>query len=354
MACFNAKAGVIIVDSLGVINSGRCLILSSTCAYGSNEINFAFDRVNCTRKIAGTGACKIAIGYAAGYTNSGASQIAIGRFALVLNSGSCNVAVGDYAMQGSGAGSNNTAVGFCASTSITTGNRNIGIGVCAGLNLTTGSDNIAIGYGSGRCITGASASVAIGVDSFANCTSGNRAVAVGHYAEASTYGSTAIGNRSIAIGIDSAAFGYNAYINGKGTRWGNAGITCNCVYGTWSTISDGRDKADIIDLDENLGINFIRKLRPVKYKNDSRTKYVTECGFEFGEKDGTLKSVKTHYGFIAQEIKQAANELGFDFEGVHYNILEDRFALQYEELLSPIIKSIKQIDIRVQILKNKL
>ena len=355
MACFNAKPGVRIVDATGVvINSGRCLILSSTCSYGANEINFAFDRVNCSRKIAGTGACKIAIGYGAGYANSGAGQIAIGRFALVANTGSCNVAIGDYSMCGAGAGSNNTAVGNSSLSSLTSGCRNVAIGRSAGSNITTGVDNIALGDSAGRCITTNSRSVAVGYDSCANTTSGNNAVAIGANSQASSYGSTAVGAGAIAKGTDATAIGTDSYRNGNGVIWGNANHSYNCAYSAWTYLSDGRDKSDVVNLDENLGINFIRRLRPVKYKTDFRAKYVKKCGFELGEKDGTLKSEENHYGFIAQEIKLAAEEVGINFEGVNYNIIDDKYTLKYFELLAPMVKSIQQIDNRVQILKNKL
>jgi trimeric autotransporter adhesin len=356
MACFNDKSGVRIIDSSGssIIVSGRCLILSSTCAYTANEINFGFDRVYCTRKIAGTGACKIAIGYGAGYANSGAAQIAIGRFALENNTGSCNVSIGDYSMRGSGAGSNNTAVGNSALSCLTSGSRNVAIGRGAGNNLTTGSDNIALGDSAGRCITTTGCSVAIGANSYANNTSGTRATAIGARSRATTYGSVAVGYCARAYGQDSIAIGALSYMNGNGVFWGNSLNNYNCVYSSWSYLSDGRDKTDVIDLDENLGINFIRKLRPVKFKNDFRANYVIKCGFEMGEKDGTLKSKETHYGFIAQEIKLAVDELGVNFEGVNYDILDDKYALKYFELLSPMVKSIKQIDNRVEILKNKL
>jgi hypothetical protein len=356
MACFNLKAGVRIIDCCGssIITPGRFLILSSTCTYGANEINFSFDRAQTSRKIAGTGACKIAIGYAAGYANSGAGQIGIGRYALAANTGSCNVAIGYESMDASGAGSANTAVGNNSLSSLTSGSRNVAIGRNAGLNLTTGVENVAVGDSAGRCITTANRSTAVGYNACANTTSGGCAVAIGAYSEATTYGSTAVGAGAIAIGTDATAIGTDSYRNGNGIIWGTSLHEQNCAYTTWTYLSDGRDKSDVVNLDENLGINFIRRLRPVKYKTDFRAKYVKKCGFELGEKDGTLKSEETHYGFIAQEIKSAAEEVGINFEGVNYNIIDDKYTLKYFELLAPMVKSIQQIDNRVQILKNKL
>jgi len=353
MACFNTKAGVRLVGD--IICSGRCLILSSTCTYGANEINFGFDYTGATRKIAGTGNCKIAIGYGAGYANSGAAQIAIGDLALRSNTGSCNVAIGRYSMIGSGAGSNNTGVGQSALQCLTSGSRNVAVGNFALNSLTTGSDNIAIGNGSGPGITTTSASVAIGADARANCSSGNRATAIGFCAIAATYGSVAVGACSFASGTDVIVIGTGTYRADNGVIWGNStNSVFNCVYSAWSYISDARDKADIENLDGNLGINFIRKLRPVKYKSDIRKNYVIKCGFEFGEKDGTLANKKESYGFIAQEVKKAAEDLNVNLELVNYNKDNDNYALRYSDLIAPIVETIKQIDGRIQEIKNKL
>jgi hypothetical protein len=114
------------------------------------------------------------------------------------------------------------------------------------------------------------------------------------------------------------------------------------------------DKTDVTDLNDNLGINLIRKLKPVEYRNDNRKSYVDSCGFDFGVKDGTLKVNKKHYGFIAQEVKESADELNIDYEAVKYNTMDDTFKLNYSDIIASIVKTIKTIDERVQILKTKI
>jgi hypothetical protein len=138
------------------------------------------------------------------------------------------------------------------------------------------------------------------------------------------------------------------------TVWGNASNSVlNCVYAAWTNVSDCRDKTDIQELPTNLGLNLIKKLRPVKFKWDHRDVYVMNCGFEYGQKDGTLKGEKDHYGLIAQELKNALDELNVTFDALNYTQEQDAYRLTYEELIAPIIKSIQELEERVSNLENQ-
>ena len=131
-------------------------------------------------------------------------------------------------------------------------------------------------------------------------------------------------------------------------------LQLNVVYTDWSNVSDSRDKAEIETLSSNLGFNLIRKLRPVKYKNDHRDTYVKKCGFEYGQKDGTLASEKEHYGLIAQELHQALTELDAKFDALGHDENKDAYRLTYTELIAPVIKSIQELDERLKIVETKL
>jgi len=196
---------------------------------------------------------------------------------------------------GNTSGCCNTATGVQALCKVTTGFQNVGIGLLAGCSITTTKNTIAVGTAASSDDTD------------------------------------------------------------NHTVWGNASNNvCNCVYVEWTNVSDARDKTNISSLPDNLGLRFINKLRPVKYKSDHREVYVNRCGFEYGQKDGTLTGDKEHYGFIAQEIKETLNELNIQFDALGYSENQDAYRLTYTELIAPLIKAVQEIDKRLRELENKL
>jgi hypothetical protein len=134
------------------------------------------------------------------------------------------------------------------------------------------------------------------------------------------------------------------------TRW--QGSTCNCVYDAWFEISDCRDKTNIQNLNPKLGLEFIKKLRPVSFNWDKREEYVYKCGFELGQRDGTLMVNHKEYGFIAQEIKQTLNELNLNWDALSGNE-ETHYKLQHNALNASITKTIQQLLEKVEYLENK-
>jgi hypothetical protein len=243
-----------------------------------------------------TGSCSTALGHSALYSNT---------------TGDCNVAVGRSSLCANITGINNVAVGVLALTTNEKGNCNVAIGNCA-LSGSTSNCNIGIGWLAGAC----------GVTTVTNT------ISIGTLASTST--------------------------TNNHTVWGNASNSVlNCVYAAWTNVSDCRDKTDIQELPTNLGLNLIKKLRPVKFKWDHRDVYVMNCGFEYGQKDGTLKGEKDHYGLIAQELKNALDELNVTFDALNYTQEQDAYRLTYEELIAPIIKSIQELEERVSNLENQ-
>lgn len=115
--------------------------------------------------------------------------------------------------------------------------------------------------------------------------------------------------------------------------------------------SDSRIKKDIEDL--NLGLNFIKKLRPVKFKYDIKS-------------DGSDDS-SANYGLLAQEVEQTLLD-DFDIKEPS-NLLhtftnknftdklpeeEQIYALDYPALVPMLINSIKELSDEINYLKNKL
>lgn len=145
--------------------------------------------------------------------------------------------------------------------------------------------------------------------------------------------------------------------------------------------SDKRDKTKIKDT--NLGLDFIKSLRPVDYILDVRNDYITEAPepikFNASEEEkaeyivkynkwveenklenispnGTHERVRFHHGLIAQELKSVLDAKGIDFGGFQDRKIkggEDVLGIVYEELIAPLIKSIQELSAKVEVLESK-
>jgi hypothetical protein len=304
---------------------------------------------------------------------------AVGALAGCANtSGQQNTSVGHYAGRAITTPYQNNAFGFKALCSQTTGCRQIAIGACAMYNC---NGNASIGVGFRARTATASCSIAIGAYAKAY---GNRSVAIGHNADAGSntdnvlIGADAIsnGNSNVNIGYGtcnggccSIAVGYkaknsadnqiiigsnftNTYAAGTIVMGNTFNNQYNCIYVDWTYCSDRNEKTNIQPLPYNFGLPFIKKLRPVKFNWDIREKYVKKCGFEFGQKDGTLAQEKEHYGLIAQELEQVLQELNLRFDGLTKN--DKRYHLASTNLLAPLVKSIQQLSVKLDAIKERL
>ena len=126
-------------------------------------------------------------------------------------------------------------------------------------------------------------------------------------------------------------------------RWDN-------VYATSGTVnmSDQRDKTDIVDID--LGLDFVKSLRPVNYRLNMRSGY-----------EGT----RTHMGFVSQEVatalgNEATNrgvwintpEETADVDGMGEKTFPEGQGLRYHQLIAPIVKGIQELEARVASLEG--
>lgn len=153
------------------------------------------------------------------------------------------------------------------------------------------------------------------------------------YVNANNSGTTLLGG-TFSVGIDSPTFGPktdNTTTNGaSGDRW-------TAVWATNGTIqtSDEREKKNIED--SNLGLDFIDHLRPVS--------------FEW--KEGKLADGRRHYGLIAQQMEVALGQ--HDFGGLHRPANDnERYGLNYDELVAPLIKAVQQLDQENKELKREV
>ena len=305
-----------------------------------------------------TGSQNLSLGYGAGRATSANYKVSIGYKAGFLSyGGSNNILIGSLVGASNYFGSNSIMIGQNAG--YFTQYRSVGIGAGA-LRTGTNSNIVSVGNQS-ICNTG-NKQCMVGVGYRAGFT--NTAVStvfVGDFA-----GGSAGGNCSVAVGSCAGRFGTNtnttqigfyAYDGNYNTNRfviGKYGHTAAYIYVAWSNPSDERDKTNIENLPNNLGLNFIRKLRPVSFKFDFRKEYMFKCGFEFGDKDGTLKKSEINYGFLAQQIEQSAKELNVKFDGVSYDEYNDGYTLKTLELLSPIVKAIQELNNDLDLIEQQL
>ena len=189
-----------------------------------------------------------------------------------------------------------------------------------------GSNNVAIGYQSADGFQSGACQISIGAYSGQNIT---------------------LSNFNISVGFQSASSKTTGH-----TAWGNSAITYNGIACAWTNVSDCRDKTNIEDLDEKLGLDFIRSLDTVSFNWDNRENYVQKCGFEYGQKDGTLSSPKKSYGFIAQQMKEVLDNLNTNFDALKYNEDKDAYRITNAHMIAPLVKAIQQTIQRIETLET--
>jgi len=142
-----------------------------------------------------------------------------------------------------------------------------------------------------------------------------------------------------------------ATIGGSSNRWS----TVYAVNGTIQT-SDQRAKTDIADA--QLGSAFIKSLRPVSYKwieggqrdsgqRDEENNYIYE----------SVPGQRTHWGFIAQEVKQAVDDAGVDFGGwvlTDKDNPDSQQALRYDQFIAPLTKALQEAIAKIETLEAKV
>ena len=277
------------------------------------------------------------------YNSSGSNNVAMGWMAMLGDSvnssvGGNNVAIGAQALYSQQNGNNNTSVGTESLKTLTTGGNNTGVGYCALNLLTTGADNACLGESSLLSVTTGTGNVGIGSDAGKSITTGTYNTVVGFGTASNSAGATGTANAAIGasalalmttgsfnsvLGAEAGASlttGFGNTILGGYTSAGSIAPVFNVttqndrvVVGTtattnayiqvaWTVVSDQRDKTDIDDI--GYGLDFIEKLRPVKFKRDNRSRY------DNGVPDGSKKDKKYTLGFLAQNVAKAETDLG--------------------------------------------
>jgi hypothetical protein len=218
--------------------------------------------------------------------------------------GTQNVFIGNQTASGHQTGQYNTYVGHgIASGAFASFNqKNSVMGYGAVPFLFEASGNVILGHQAAVTTRYASGCTYIGANCVAFSFSGTGNTVVGNLAGNDLdYGAynTLIGTEADGIGTGSnnTVIGYQAAASSllvsNQITLGNSSITSlRCNVTSISSLSDERDKTNITDLDH--GVNFIKRLRPVK--------------FDWARRDGSFEG-KKDYGFIAQELQAIETEL---------------------------------------------
>ncbi len=301
----------------------------------------------------------IASGYQALYSNTtGHSNVAIGSVALYSNTDRSNlVAIGDSALYHNGEdvtdmyeAIHNTAIGSKALFNNKTGYYSTANGFEALYTSSTGVENTATGYHALYSNTIGNFNTANGGEALYSNTEGHDNTAIGNgalYSLTTGKWNTSVGHNAYSSGNydNSTAIGDNAAITASDQiRLGDVGVSSIGGFSGWTNVSDKRFKENINN--DVPGLSFIKLLKPVTY--DLNVSSINNfLGIDNPEKSAmTVKSGRSKTrttGFIAQEVEQAAESIGYDFSGVDKPKNEnDYYGLRYAEFVVPLVKAVQE------------
>jgi len=307
-----------------------------------------------------TGIQNTFLGHASGNANTtGNYNTFLGHASGNANTtGTQNTFLGHVSGYANTTGTQNTFLGQSAGYANTTGNYNTFLGHASGYANTTGTQNTFLGHASGNANTTGIQNTFLGHASGNANTTGNYNTCIGQGADVST------NNLSNATAV-----GYGAIVNASNRVWlGNGAANTYVTGGSVYSKSDKRSKKEIKDIP--VGLNFINKLRPVSYKFKN---YIVPEKIIKGIKDekNPDKEVKDiiipareytfhreHYGLVAQDVKEAMDELGIDFggyqdTGFNGEGADDMKALGYSEFIAPLIKAVQELSERIILLEER-
>jgi len=231
-------------------------------------------------------------------------------------------------------GTLNTAILNTSGEVTFTGN---GASITGGTGLNIFLGNIPTGLGS------ATNNVGLGVGSLNGITGTDNTVGIQN---------TAIGynsGNSITTGTNNTCIGYEADTTSSTIQneftLGNGSITTlRCANQTIASLSDGRDKTNIVD--STYGLDFINTLRPIQFTWNKR---VLVNGDETFSKNG-----KDELGFIAQDFQKVMPNNENDILDLVHDSNPDRLEARYGKLIPILTKAIQDLSGIVKELNEKI
>tara|TARA_R110000796_G_scaffold107454_1_gene218227 strand:+ start:75 stop:989 length:915 start_codon:yes stop_codon:yes gene_type:complete len=247
-----------------------------------------------------TAANTVTLGLNAGVaiTSASNSNTFIGSSAgkTMTGAGVQHIALGYKAMELATLGTGHTAIGYSALKSI------------AGTNYCT-----AVGNGAGQsCTTGGLSSTFIGILAGSGVTTGTQNTCIG-----------ALSNPSSATVSNEFTLGHTNI------------TTLRCNVTSITSLSDARDKTDIVDTP--YGLDFINTLQPRQ--------------FQWATRDGNIKDGRVEQGFIAQELLEAAG-VNKDKLNLVYESNPNKLEASAGNLVPILVKAIQELTARVAELEN--
>jgi hypothetical protein len=220
------------------------------------------------------------------------------------------VGSGNYNTTGNG----NTVLGCFSAGNLTTGNNNVAIGNVALFSTTTGFRNISIGSSTMQFASTGNQNTCIGNQAATTLTTGSRNTCIGNGAEPS---SPTVANE---ITLGDSLIG-----------------TLRCAVTSITSLSDARDKKEIVELP--VGLEFIKSLKPVSFVWDDRT--------EDGKHD--IKD----FGFIAQDLKKSQEDAKLaETLKLVYEENPEKLEASYGKLIPILVKAIQELTAKVEQLEK--
>lgn len=292
----------------------------------------------------------VAIGESAGLDlTSGQKNVIIGYLGgKDITTAKWNIAIGPetFGNTAGATGNYNICLGQYTGWKMTSGNSNICMGQQAGDAITTGADNITIGAFAGSAIDTESKNTVVGVTALRNSNSGyqNAILGYGSGDYCSGFNNTVLGfeaqHNTTMSGSNNTVIGALATASSTSVSneftLGNSSIsTLRCNQTSITSLSDGRDKTNVAELNE--GLDFIARLKPVK--------------FEWKTRDGNIKDGTCEAGFIAQDLQQAQQDADAEYLGLVMDSNPDRLEASYGKLVPVLVRAIQELKAEIDTLK---
>ena len=139
-------------------------------------------------------------------------------------------------------------------------------------------------------------------------------------------------------------------LGGTSNKWDD-------IYATNGTIitSDRNEKNTIVDSD--LGLSFIKELKPVSYKfnNKTRTHYGLIAQDVKETLDSISKSTENFAGYIEADVEVDENANKLNGEGAKWKKTgEKTYGLRYGEFMAPLIKAVQEQQVLIETLQTKV
>ncbi len=184
---------------------------------------------------------------------------------------------------------------------------------------------------------GSTDNIGIGEDVFASLISGSRNVCIGNSVTANKL--TTGGNNTI-IGYDASPS--LPTVSNEITLGDSSVDTLRCGATTIASVSDRRDKTDIIE--SKYGLNFIEKLKPVQFTWNRRVLNKSDENY--------VHNGKKRIGFIAQDFQDAMAGDENDILDLVNESNPERIEAKYGNLIPILVKSIQELQNKITLLEK--